>query len=390
MRKTCKQLLLASAIIGISLAGTAQAQTGNGATPTPTTSVEKPAKKHVAEPDAKDGFYLAPNAEVIFVNKNFTRGLSTLGVGGGGGLSLGYKIKNFLIDFAVDYQSWGNDGTFAQTTTADGRQWLRALRAGQAFLDGYNNPDPALVKVLGESNARFNSGRQSVVTNFAVGTPDDAASDSQVSNNANGALQAQKDSINSIADAMTKGVSAARYGAYNTEGPPTGAEITTTIKSKEGFIPITLGLKYSIALAPKNIISLTPGLAGGVWLHTIDRTITMTTTGTTPWTTTDKATETRGVIVPSLSLDYNPLPNLSVSLAGKFYIVPGGYSDNYSASQRNVAAANTANDPGTAVSVSTDPRFDNNSLPLGLSPTHNAVKKSFWYGGLNLGVQYVF
>ena len=159
MKKTFKQALLASAVIG--LAGATMAQAGT-----------------------KDGFYLTPNAEVIFVDKSFTKGNGT-GVGGGGGLNLGYQIKNFQIELAVGYDYYGGKGTVTQQFAG----------AGAAL-----NP-------------------------------------------------------------ILKGAGV--------------AGLETTSESTEGFIPVTLGLNYVIPMG--STFSITPGIAGGMWYHTIDRKLSYNT-----------------------------------------------------------------------------------------------------------------
>ena len=84
--------------------------------------------------------------------------------------------------------------------------------------------------------------------------------------------------------------------------------------------------------------------------------------------TSDNTNEVKGIIVPSLGLDYAPFDSLTISLTGKVYIVPKGYSDNYNDINRE-AAKNAAG------------LFTTNFLD---------VNKTFWYGGLNLGIRYTF
>lgn len=252
MKKSLKNALLASAAI-MGLAGAT-----------------------LAHASTKDGFYLTPNGEVIFVNSGFTKDNGT-GVGGGGGLAIGYQIKKFQIELAANYQYYGGTGT---------------------------------------------------VTQKAANIP--------------------------------------------------GGALTTTVDSTEHFVPITLGLNYVIPVNASGSLALTPGIAGGVWIHNVNRTWKVTgaetlgaaAAGLAGAPTSDEATETKGVVVPSLTLDYAPTQNVTIRFAGKFYIVPGGYSDNYS------TAARAAADAG--------------KTSLGLTPAYNGKDQTFWYGGVNVGVQYTF
>ena len=126
----------------------------------------------------------------------------------------------------------------------------------------------------------------------------------------------------------------------------------TKSTNNENFIPVTLGLKYAIPLF-SNVFSITPGIAGGVWFHTIKRNLSYSDNadgkGTTNLglfssqsgkdiPTTDNASEVKGIIVPSLALDFAPSDSLTISLTGKMYIVPKGYSDNYNAVTRESVA----------------------------------------------------
>ena len=248
MKKTLKQLLLASVVVGVASINLAHAQTENTTT---TTTTKTPTK---TTSGLKDGFYIAPNAEIIFLDKAFTRGLAKVGVGGGGGASIGYRIKNFAIDLAFDYQAFNSKGDSHQKTSVSGARWVAA--------------------------------------NFALHNNLDAAA------------------------------------AFNNAANSQPIDVSNTIVNKEAFIPLTLGLKYSIPLAKNNVVSITPGIAAGVWFHTIDRSIETIISqpgvifGAWGNQGSEKQRETKGVIVPSLAVDYNPTPNLSISLAGKFYIVP--------------------------------------------------------------------
>ncbi len=258
MKQSFKKALLASAVIGLVGSSSAQAS-------------------------MKDGLYLTPNAEVIFVNSAFTKGVTSVGVGGGAGLAFGYQIKKFQIELAANYQYYGGKGTVEQTVSAI---------------------------------------------------------------------------------------------------PGGAGKISTTVDSSEHFIPITLGLNYVIPVNASGSLALTPGIAGGVWIHKVNRTLAVTpnavVTGaavanpalgalaTAP--KSDEATEVKGVIVPSLSLDYAPSANWTVRFGGKFYIVPAGYSDNYADLNRTLANAGVAS----------------------LTPSYNAVDTTFWYGAINVGAQYTF
>ena len=273
----------------------------------------------------KDGFYIAPNAEIIFLDKAFTRGLAKVGVGGGGGASIGYRISNFAIDLAFDYQAFNSNGEVHQQTSVSGARWL--------------------------------------AVNYA----------------------------------LTNGLDPT--AAFNNAANSQPIDVTNTFVNKEAFIPLTLGLKYSIPLAKNDVVTLTPGIAGGVWFHTVDRFIESVIYqpgliyGAWGNQGYEKQTETKGVIVPSLAIDYNPTPNVSISLAGKFYIVPNGYSDNYDALTRDRNAQFAVNRPNfEPVTSFTKGRMRVNGklLPLGLTPAYTAVGQTLWYGGINLAVQYTF
>ncbi|MDI9313858.1 MAG: hypothetical protein QM529_04195 [Hydrotalea sp.] len=401
MHKKYKYLLLASAIIGMASLGTARAQT--------------------TAPNTKDGFYITPNAELIFIDKNFTRGLSNKPiVGGGGGLALGYKIKNLSIDFNIDYQAFSTKGMTDGATSPDGTRWLNGDIAGDAFLQGYNT---AIQQGKSNDDA-INAGEEAVAASFPnnpgphslaemkeaqeerVGTNLKSAYTHNLPEMVISSIEEQRAMIENGQDAATVGVRNARRGAVTQRDRRKYQDValvdittgvSTNITNHESFIPVTLGLKYAFAIAPKNMFSITPGLAAGVWIHTVRRALNTTFTpvyGATPFaqSSTDNVTQVRGVIVPSLSLDYNPLPDLTVSLAGKFYLVPNGYSDNYSAVQQATQAiAATTDKSGYRMSDPQDNAyFDNNTLPLGLDSARNATNKFMWYGGLNLAVQYIF
>ena len=162
-----------------------------------------------------------------------------------------------------------------------------------------------------------------------------------------------------------------------------GFYITNTT-SRESFMPLTLGLKYAIPLLSNRALSITPGIAAGVWFHSINRSLsysdnmdgqlakaletfsTLQPGAVIP--TGDKASEIKAVIVPSLALDYSPSEHVTFTFTGKFYIVPKGYSDNYNPVNRAAAL----NGIGT---------FEN---------TYTLVDKLFWYGGINFGWRYTF
>ena len=319
MKKTLKQLLLTSAVglIGLGGVATTMAQ----AQPRDRTNNQSTASKQGLE----NGFYIAPNAEIIFLNKAFTRGLAKVGVGGGGGASIGYRISNFSIDLNVDYQAFNSNGDSHQQTSVSGARWLAVNHAL------FNGRDPATA---------FN--------NAANGRP---------------------------------------------------VDVINYIVNKESFVPLTLGLKYSIPLAKNDVVTLTPGIAGGVWFHSINRSVE--TIISQPgiihgaWNNheSEKQKETRGVIVPSLAIDYNPTPNVSISLATKFYIVPKGYSDNYDAVTRRRNERFAVDKPDFEPIRGSHPRYlliNGALLPLGLTPSYTAINKTLWYGGINLAVQYTF
>ncbi len=238
---------------------------------------------------AKDGFYITPNAEVIMVSPTFTQHTNKIGIGGGGGLAMGYEIKKFQIELATNYEYYGS-----QTNLQQG---LKAF---------------------------------------------------------------------------------AKY--------PNSEKIKTSTDNSEYFLPITLGLNYAIPLTPSDSWAMTVGMAGGAWIHYVNRATTIDTSALTAVsgagrpmggpvggpldkdTIIQKTTQIRGVVVPSLGINYAPATNWILSLAGKFYIVPFGYSDNYTAESQAVA----------------------NKTVRFLSPVYNAVDKIFWYGAINLGVGYSF
>ncbi len=239
---------------------------------------------------ARDGFYLNPNAEVIMVSPTFTQHTNKIGIGGGGGLAMGYEIKKFQIELATNYEYYGSQANL--------QQGLKAF---------------------------------------------------------------------------------AKY--------PSSEKIKTSTDNSEYFLPITLGLNYVIPLTPSDSWAMIVGMAGGAWIHYVNRTTTIDTSPLTavsgaippaagapaggPLTNdsiVQKTTQVRGVVVPSLGINYGPAANWTLSLAGKFYIVPFGYSDNYTADSQAIA----------------------NKTARFLSPVYNAVDKIFWYGAINLGVGYSF
>ncbi|MDI9313865.1 MAG: hypothetical protein QM529_04230 [Hydrotalea sp.] len=304
-----------------------------------------------AQAAVKNGFYVNPTINLIFIDKNLTKGLGNVGFGGGGGLGLGYQINNFLIDFNVDYQYHGGDDTVNQITSAYGTVWLNAAAA-------FNGVYTA-ARAAGQS------------TTTAKIT----------------AAKAVETQLN------TNGTKLFLTNAGAANGTTPGTAVTTTIKNSEEFIPVTLGVRYLIPLMAGGKLSITPGIAGGLWIHTGKRDTThVIGTGANAFTTgsTDNAIEAKAVVVPSLSFDYAPLQNLTISLSGKFYIVPGGYGDSYLSStlaSANATAKNNTNIAGDAVAGYLANR---NLLPLGLPPTYTDITKTFWYGGINLGVQYTF
>ncbi|MDI9313856.1 MAG: hypothetical protein QM529_04185 [Hydrotalea sp.] len=409
MKNTLKQALLMSAVVGLTVGGFAQAATKSltlslstgGAKGQAKTKKAVPAKQpapaattppaiKLVQPTASNnGFYIAPEFQLIFNDKAFTRKLSKVGFGVGGGLSAGYKINNFLIDFSVDYQYYGKKGTPTDTTSLNGTHWVNGKLAEEAFLKGYQSA------IANGKDAAIAAGKAEVTSAFAANP--------ELANYINGTINVNNRPDNDNTPGTTHwfagegkfpgeawAKTAARTGGffYNPEGlAPTA--VSTTVDSKEGFIPITLGLKYAIPIAPGNVVSLTPGIAGGVWFHTVDRSITTVVANQPPIHSVDKATETRGVIVPSLTVDYNPTPNLSFSLGGKFYLVPSGYSDNYKLrgnGQDNVIGY----DRGFSQETPSNQRFASDDLPFGLEGENNRKNKFFWYGAITLAGQYKF
>ena len=313
MKKSFKQALLASAVIGLAGVTMAQAST-------------------------KDGFYLTPNAQVLFVDKKFTKE-NGIGIGFGGGAAFGYQVQNFQIDLNADYQYYGGKGSVKQAITDAGQYAFGAQSIGTqlATLAAGGMASVAIQQLAG-------------LAQTAQTTP--TAANIGAFNNAFYAAAA----------------AVAATGAF------IGTTNTTTTDSKESFVPVTLGLKYVIPLMAGGVLSMTPGIAGGVWFHSVDRTSTSVITlanGTVLSTTVTKDKtdeEAKGVIVPSISFDYAPSQNVTISLAGKVYIVPGGYSDNYSITAQELA--DQAKDL--------------------FAPAYFGVKQDFWYGGVNLAVQYTF
>ncbi len=241
-----------------------------------------------------DGLYLTPNAEVILVDKAFTKGTALIGIGGGGGLVVGYQKKNFQIELAANYQYYGG-----------------------------------------------------------------------------------KSIVNQLTNAFSQ------YSLYQ-------RSLNTTVDNYEYFLPVTLGLNYVIPVNASGSLAITPGIAGGVWFHEVKRSLSYSSsdpdvsqklnqfftnqldTKLNPvwysFPANDQGSEIKAVIVPSLSLDYSPSSNFTLRVAGKLYIVPAGYSDNYSATTQAVIAA-----------------ADKINLPA-----YSAVNKLFWYGALHVGAQYTF
>ncbi|MDI9313857.1 MAG: hypothetical protein QM529_04190 [Hydrotalea sp.] len=403
MQKRFAPLLLTLAIIGMGLSGAAQGQTAPetnpnnpDATPPATTPAKQPNKqadkKTADRPTSKDGFYLAPEQfGVFFIDKAFTRGLGKRKVSMGLAWALGYKIKNFIIDVNVDYQAFSLKGATSEVTSENGSQWFTANMAGNAFLQGYNTA----IQQGKSNNEAVTAGGDAALKLFAE-TP-------SVGEKVVSAIDEQRALITNAQEATTIGLRNARRGGYSAYHPDSADDIvpgistvTTDINSREAFFPVTLGVRYAFAIAPKNMFSLSPGLAAGVWIHTVRRNLSTTIyhnyTGVSiSQSSTDKATQVRAVIVPSLSLDYNPWPSMNISLVGKFYLVPNGYSDNYSAAQQAAQAIAATNKSGYRMSDAQDNAYlDNNTLPLGLSPARNATNKFLWYGGVNLVVQYIF
>lgn len=250
----------------------------------PVVAAPAPAVQSANQRLARDGFYVRPNVELLLVPSRsaFTKNAGSIGLGAGGGFTLGYEVSKFQIELAVNYQYYGSKGSFYQTAEA------------------------AASKV----------------------------------------------------------------------------NITTTVDSGEQFIPITVGFNYVIPLTSSGLFAVTPGLAGGLWVHRINRVIrqdgyniatglpiNLGTVGLGDLPTSDSNTEVRVLIAPSLALEVQPFDNLSFHVTGKVYIVPGGYSDNYAATTR---AAFT--------DIST----------FNLEPAYNTVEAMFWYSSVNIGMQYKF
>ncbi|MGI9461822.1 MAG: hypothetical protein ACR2NY_04530 [Alphaproteobacteria bacterium] len=132
-------------------------------------------------------------------------------------------------------------------------------------------------------------------------------------------------------------------------------------ETSEGFIPTALGINYIFSIGDFAIV---PGLARGLMLHMIDRTTTYRS-GDEPLVVKETITQTRGLWLPQLQLVYVPDDDWQISLATKFYIVPDGYSDNYTK---------------TAKKRSYDENYQ----------TYNKEDELFWYGTITLGVSYIF
>ncbi|MDI9313860.1 MAG: hypothetical protein QM529_04205 [Hydrotalea sp.] len=296
--KSIHQSITAAATIG-ALLGMAHSNLAHAATESviSTATDKAPAKTTTYLPASKDGFYIGASAQVFLVDPKYTKGASVIGVGVGDGvgINLGYRIQNFLIDLAADYQFYGGKGSVSQqyATTGNG----------------------ALVRTF-----------------FP-----EAANTSYITN----------------------------------------------VNNQETFAPITLGLKYAIPVMANGLLSITPGIAAGVWLHDVKRDISFSDSQGGELATkinklgrglgqfiptSDNTGQTRAVIIPSLAVDYSPAKNITLSVTGKFYIVPGGYSDNY----------NKANQKASAEGVGT------------FTTDYNAVDKLFWYGGIDLAARYTF
>ncbi len=248
-----------------------------GAAPAPAV---QPANQRLA----RDGFYVRPNVELLLVPSMsaFTKNVGSIGLGAGGGFTLGYEVSKFQIELAVNYQYYGSKGSFDQTAQS------------------------AASKV----------------------------------------------------------------------------KITSTVDSGEQFIPITVGFNYVIPLTSSGVFAITPGLAGGLWVHRVNRVIRQNgyniatglpidlgTVGLGDLPTSDSNIEVKVLIAPSLALEVQPFDNLSFHVTGKVYIVPGGYSDNYAATTRAALA-----------DIST----------FNLEPAYNTVDTMFWYSSVNIGMQYKF
>ncbi|MDI9313754.1 MAG: hypothetical protein QM529_03630 [Hydrotalea sp.] len=158
---------------------------------------------------------------------------------------------------------------------------------------------------------------------------------------------------------------------------------TISFDNNEGFIPITFGINYTISLTKNDNLRLTPGVAGGLWIHTIASRLSSDTPfdyflANQPDFLNYKITEYRGLIMPSLSLDYAPTDNLTIKLLGKFYLVPGGYSDYYN--QHNIDLAPCCINWQNFNSLWQDH----------FTPSYEIITGSFWYGAFDIGLQYVF
>ena len=135
------------------------------------------------------------------------------------------------------------------------------------------------------------------------------------------------------------------------------AGISQTATIGESFIPIYTGFNYTFPFLQS--IDTTVGLGGGVRLYNVNKTFSPTADFN------DKTFIARGLLVPKVQLDYAITDNLTLSVAGKFYLVFNGYNDLYSDSAK--AAVDTTN--GTT------------PLP---------ADKLFWYGGATIGTSYRF
>ncbi len=128
-----------------------------------------------------------------------------------------------------------------------------------------------------------------------------------------------------------------------------------TANISENFIPIYTGINYTFPFLQS--IDTTIGVGGGVMIYKVDKTFSPN------GAFNDSATVAKALLVPKVELDYALTDNLTLTVAGKFYLIFNGFSDLYSTNA--IAAANTA------------------------GQTLNS-NKLLWYGSLAVGTSYRF
>ncbi|MGI9462243.1 MAG: hypothetical protein ACR2NY_06710 [Alphaproteobacteria bacterium] len=137
----------------------------------------------------------------------------------------------------------------------------------------------------------------------------------------------------------------------------------------ENFFPIYSSVNYTFPFLQS--IDTTFSVGGGMMIYSVNKTFT-TTDNTTPFDGTASFDDTtsiiRGLLVPKIELIYALDDQWTLILAGKFYMVFGGYNEVYSDS-----AIDIANTEGYYTTES--PRPEDGLL---------------WYSGVTIGSSYRF